>query len=69
MKHVVDVMPNALLLIAGNGPKEARLRALTRQLDLHNHVRLLGSIPHDLRRYYNLADVFLMAGHEVPGDV
>jgi phosphatidylinositol alpha-1,6-mannosyltransferase len=70
MKHVVDVLPNALLLIAGNGPEEARLRALTRQLDLHNHVRLLGSIPHDdLRRYYNLADVFLMAGHEVPGDV
>jgi len=70
MELVVDALPDARLLIAGNGPEEDRLRTLTRQLNLRDHVRFLGPIPHhDLRRYYNLADVFLMAGHEVPGDV
>ncbi len=70
MKQVVEAVPEARLLIAGNGPEEGRLRALAHQLHLRDHVRFLGPIPHhDLRRYYNLADVFLMAGHEVPGDV
>lgn len=70
MKQVIEVVPDARLLIAGNGPEEDRLRTLTRQLSLQEHVHFLGPIPHyDLRRYYNLADVFLMAGHEVPGDV
>jgi phosphatidylinositol alpha-1,6-mannosyltransferase len=70
MEQVADAIPSARLLIAGSGPEEDRLHALTRQLNLHDQVRFLGPIPHHkLRRYYNLADVFLMAGHEVPGDV
>ena len=47
-----------VLLVAGNGPMEAELKALTVQLKLEQHVRWLGwQDPPDA--YYGLADVFI----------
>lgn len=52
----------ATLLIAGEGPEETRLRKLVRRLGIHSRVRFLGAVPHaELCRYYNAADVMLLA--------
>lgn len=70
IRHVTEEVPDVLLLIAGDGPEGPALKQLMRDLDLQEHVRFLGNLSHDqLRSYYSLADVFLMAGHREPDDV
>jgi phosphatidylinositol alpha-1,6-mannosyltransferase len=70
IRQVTEEVPDVLLLIAGDGPQGPALKQLMRDLDLQDHVRFLGNLPHDqLRSYYSLADVFLMAGHREPDDV
>jgi glycosyltransferase involved in cell wall biosynthesis len=50
---------DALVVIAGTGPDEARLRARARQPGLAGRVRFLGFVPGaDLPGLYRLADVF-----------
>jgi PEP-CTERM/exosortase A-associated glycosyltransferase len=52
--------PAIAVLLAGGGPEEDNLRALTRELDLGESVVFAGRIPHDeMRRYYDLADLFV----------
>ena len=52
--------PSIAVLLAGGGPEEGNLRALTRELDLGESVVFAGRIPHDeIRRYYDLADLFV----------
>jgi len=54
--------PEATLLIAGEGPEEARLRQLADRLDITARVRFLGAIPHaELCEYYNAADAMVLA--------
>lgn len=68
--RVREDVSDVLLLIAGDGPERPRLDRLVRTLGLENHVQFLGSLSQEeLRSYYSLADVFLMAGREVPGDI
>lgn len=70
LERVRDDVPDVLLLLAGSGPREFFLKQLARKLNLEAHVRFLGNLPQDqLRRYYTLADVFMMVGREVPNDV
>ena len=53
---------DAILLIAGQGPEEARLRRLVDRLDISSRVRFLGTIPHArLCEYYNAADALVLA--------
>jgi len=53
---------DAILLIAGEGPEETCLRQLAERLGIASRVRFLGAIPHaDLCRYYNAADVMVLA--------
>ncbi len=55
-------VPDATLLIAGDGPEEHKLRALVERLGLDARVRFLGAIPHaDLCDYYNAADAMVLA--------
>jgi len=55
-------VPDATLLIAGNGPEEHRLRGLVERLGLGTRVRFLGNIPHvELCEYYNAADAMVLA--------
>jgi glycosyltransferase involved in cell wall biosynthesis len=55
-------VPDATLLIVGEGPEQRKLRGLVEQLGLHARVRLLGAIPHaELCDYYNAADVLVQA--------
>ncbi len=49
-------VPSLKVLLAGNGPEEARLRALIRELKLEQHVCLLGYCP-DVERYVQAADI------------
>lgn len=53
--------PDALLLIGGTGPEQARLEGLIQSLGLECHVRLTGFIPDDrLAAYYQAADLFVL---------
>ena len=55
-------VPDATLLIAGNGPEEHKLRGLVERLGLGMRVRFLGTIPHaELCEYYNSADAMMLA--------
>ena len=47
MELVIRVVPDALLVIAGGGTKEANLRALVADLGLDAHVTFVGKVPHD----------------------
>ena len=55
-------MPDAVLLIAGRGEEEARLRGRAQQAGVGDRVRFLGAVPHDdLARVYRAADVLVLA--------
>lgn len=60
--QTMPMIPDATLLIAGQGPEEARLRELTTRLDLNARVRFLGPVPHaELKTIYSAADVLVLA--------
>ena len=55
-------IPGATLLIAGQGPEEARLRDLAARLELDARARFLGPVPHaELKTIYGAADVLVLA--------
>ena len=56
------MLPDADLLIAGEGPEEASLRALAARLGVAERVRFLGALPQArLRDYYGAADALVLA--------
>ncbi len=60
MPLVRAVLPQALLLVLGDGEERAGLQALARQLSLGEAVRFLGAVPQaDVGRYMRAADLFL----------
>lgn len=70
LNQVREEVPEVLLLVAGDGPERASLDRLVHTLGLEQHVRFLGTLSQEqLRRYYSLADVFLMTGRAVPNDI
>ena len=58
MKQVVEQIPEALLLLAGNGPTHEQLQAAINDLSLQDHVVLLGYRT-DLERYVKASDLVL----------
>lgn len=55
-------LPDASLLIVGDGPQRAALQALAAQLGVADRVRFTGALPHaELPRYYGAADVMVLA--------
>lgn len=55
-------VPDATLLIAGDGPQERPLRRLVDRLGLQRRVHFLGAIAHaGLCDYYNVADAMVLA--------
>jgi len=55
-------LPEATLLLAGEGPDRARLEALAATLGLSSRVRFLGSVSHeDVARLLGAADVTILA--------
>lgn len=54
-------LPDAILLLAGKGHDEARLRALAARLGVADRVRFMGAVPHgELPILLNAADVFVL---------
>jgi teichuronic acid biosynthesis glycosyltransferase TuaC len=55
-------LPEATLLVIGEGPERGRLVNLTTQLGVNHRVRFLGAVPHErLPEIYNAGDVLVLA--------
>ena len=62
MPSVLKELPDAHLIIVGDGPDRQRLESLTEKLELTESVCFTGRIPpDDVYKYYNLGDVFVSA--------
>ena len=60
--EALRLLPDARLLIAGEGPLEADLRALAARLGVAGRVRFLGPVPHaELAAAYGAADILVLA--------
>jgi PEP-CTERM/exosortase A-associated glycosyltransferase len=60
MEDVRKTAPNALLLIAGDGPSKSSLEALVKALDLAKIVHFTGRVPHDrVKEIYAIASVLV----------
>ena len=55
MKKIVEKVPNAKLLIAGNGPERENLERLVEELGLRDHVTFLGYTT-QLQKYLQICD-------------
>ncbi len=57
------LQPDVLLVIAGEGPAEASLHALSRQLQLQDNIQFIGYLDRhtELNACYHCADVFVFA--------
>lgn len=63
-------IPDVAYAIVGNGPMRGRLEALTDELGLRAAVRFTGRLPAErLPACYAAADLFVMPGHAVPGEL
>ena len=62
MRHIVDAIPKARLLIAGDGELKDDLAELIKSLGLAGHVRLLGRRD-DVSDLLRLSDIFVFASH------
>lgn len=57
---IINEIKNVKLLILGSGPYLKRLKQLSQDLNLVNHVDFLGDIPNEeLIYYYNLSNIFI----------
>lgn len=56
MKEIIKKYPDALLLLAGNGPEKDRIESLVQSLGLNDNVRMLGYVT-NLQEYQEIADV------------
>jgi glycosyltransferase involved in cell wall biosynthesis len=60
LPHVLADLPEALLIILGDGEEKANLERLARELDLSDAVRFEGAVPQEeVRRYLWATDLFL----------
>ena len=61
MKEIADTRPDALLIIAGEGPLYSGLNEIIKKKKLGDNVKMLGKITdEELRLYYRAADVFVL---------
>ncbi|RDI49891.1 glycosyltransferase family 4 protein [Nocardia mexicana] len=74
MREIIERIDGAVLVIAGGGPYEEKLRAFAHALDLDDHVVFTGRVPSgELAAHHTIADVFAMpcrtrgAGLDVEG--
>lgn len=62
-KHLIQQHPDALLVVAGEGPAEASLHAQAKKLELDNNIQFIGYLDRasELNACYQAADVFVFA--------
>jgi 1,2-diacylglycerol 3-alpha-glucosyltransferase len=62
MPRILKAVPDAVLLIVGDGPARESLEEQTESLELGEHVRFIGEVNHDeVPLYYRAADIFMSA--------
>lgn len=59
MPRLLEQLPDAVLVMAGNGPEEEKLRLRIQELGLEKQVRLLGRRA-DVDRLYQAFDIYLL---------
>nr|WP_227544721.1 glycosyltransferase family 4 protein [Sapientia aquatica] len=60
--QALALLPGVHLMIAGSGPEDQNLRQLAAQLGVTDRIKFLGSVAQkELFRYYNAADVMVLA--------
>jgi PEP-CTERM/exosortase A-associated glycosyltransferase len=60
MPEILSKAPDVRVLLAGGGPEDENLRALSRSMGLDDRARFVGRVPHDqVNRYYDLIDVLV----------
>ena len=62
MEKVVAVYPDAVLLIAGNGPEEENIKRKITDMGLQNSIRLIGYCT-NLQDYQHIADVLIACSY------
>jgi glycosyltransferase involved in cell wall biosynthesis len=61
MKKIHDEMPDARLILVGDGKERERLAALSIQLGIQKYVQFIGLVPHEkIKTYMQQADVFVL---------
>jgi glycosyltransferase EpsD len=60
ISYIVREVPNILLLLAGNGPMEKKLKDLVSSLNINNNVCFL-EYRTDLEKYVNICDIVVSA--------
>ena len=60
---LIKKQPNALLVVAGEGPAEASLHALSKELNLEDNIKFIGYLDRntELNACYQSADVFVFS--------
>lgn len=59
---IVEKIPNATLVIVGDGPYKKDLEELVNKLQINDYVKFVGEISHDLvSQFYQMADIFINA--------
>jgi 1,2-diacylglycerol 3-alpha-glucosyltransferase len=69
MPKIVSLIPNANLILVGDGPDKDKLIQLTEELEISNHITFTGFIPQDeVHHYFQIADIFVtLATHAKKG--
>jgi len=61
LPEIIKQCPNTVLLIAGKGPEEKKLKRLAKHIDMNKHIRFIGFVPDDaLLALYKIANVFIL---------
>ena len=60
MAHVAQRLPEAVLVLVGDGDERGACEALVRNLDIENNVKFLG-VRTDVPRLMSAADVFMLS--------
>src|SRR5699024_10937929 len=61
MPRILAVVPDALLLLVGDGPYRQRLESMTDQLDVRSHVMFAGAVSwEEAPAWFDAANVFAM---------
>lgn len=58
MKHVIEIYPDAVLLLAGNGPEKEKLEQSINDFEMQDSVKLLGYCT-CLEKYQQIADLLV----------